>query len=143
MSRRLIGPLAGRALNQIYHVQLPFSEYDALGWNPCGIVRSWHWTDKLGWTKTGFGPSQNAAIPFGSGFGCRKDPDAWAHEIAVRFKAATANAMYWTTLTEQFPALTYVLPSDLRLIVFTLGKKHKITALNDENGFPVQIGATS
>jgi calcineurin-like phosphoesterase family protein len=52
MSRRLTGALAQRGLNQIYHLELPVEAFD--GWSPCGIVRSWHWTDKVGWKKNRF-----------------------------------------------------------------------------------------
>jgi hypothetical protein len=142
MSRRLTGSLSMRALNQIYHVELPFSDYEAIGWNPCGLIRSWHWTDKIGWSRTSFARPESAAIPFGSGFGCRKDPDAWAQDITREFKSRRVSHLNWSALMQKLPALRYVLPADLRTIISTLKEKHKIKTLNDDDGFPFQIGQT-
>jgi predicted phosphodiesterase len=140
MSRRLTGALSTRALNQIYHVELPISNYEAIGWNPCGVIRSWHWTDKIGWRRTSFARPESASIPFGSGFGCRKDPDFWADEIKNEFNSLKLPHMNWSTLMQRLPALRYVLPADLRVIIDALRAKHKIRTLNDDEGFPVQIG---
>jgi len=140
MSRRLTGTLSTRALNQIYHIELPYSEYEALGWNPCGIIRSWHWTDKIGWNRTSFARPESASIPFGSGFGCRKDPDAWAVEIKNEFLASKASHLDWPALMRKLPALKYVLPSDLRMVVAALKSKYNIRTVNDDDGFPFQIG---
>ncbi len=140
MSRRLTGALSARALNQIYHVELPFSDYEALGWNPCGIIRSWHWTDKIGWSRTSFSRPESATIPFGSGFGCRKDPDVWAKEIKNEFESQKVTHLNWSTLSERLPALRYVLPSDLRQVVSELWRSHGIKTLTDDDGFPYQVG---
>lgn len=140
MSRRLTGALSTRALNQIYHVELPFSNYETIGWNPCGVVRSWHWTDKIGWSRTSFARPESASIPFGSGFGCRKDPNAWADEITSEFKSRKVSHLNWAALMQHLPALRYVLPADLRAIISALKDKHQIKTLNDDDGFPVQIG---
>jgi len=140
MSRRLTGALSTRALNQIYHMELPFSDFDAIGWNPCGVIRSWHWTDKIGWSRTSFARPESASIPFGSGFGCRKDPDVWANEISLEFKSRKVAYLNWATLMEHLPALRYVLPADLRGIIGALRDKHNIRTLKDDDGFPAQIG---
>jgi predicted phosphodiesterase len=140
MSRRLTGALSQRALNQIYHLELPVQQYPSIGWHPCGIIRSWHWTDKVGWNRTSFARPENASIPYGAGFGCRKNPESWAEEIAVEFARAASSHMEWSALMVRLPALRYVLPADLRMIVNLLREKHAIRTLNDDDGYPAQIG---
>jgi hypothetical protein len=140
MSRRLSGALSQRALNQIYHLELPTKEYASIGWHPCGIVRSWHWTDKIGWTRTQFGRPEIATVPFGAGFGCRKNPDAWATEINTEFVALGSNRTNWSELVQKLPALKYVLPADLRAILQTLRDKHSLKALSNDDGYPEELG---
>jgi len=140
MSRRLTGALSQRALNQIYHLELPVTNYPTIGWHPCGIIRSWHWTDKMGWSRTSFTRPESASIPFGAGFGCRKNPHTWANEINDVFKGLNLSHVNWSTITQSLPALRYVLPNDLRAIVTSLKETYQIKTLNDEEGFPAQIG---
>lgn len=142
MSRKLTGPLQQRALNQIYHVELPFNDYSELGWQPCGLIRSWHWTDKIGWSRTSFARSENAMIPFGAGFGCRKQSDAWAKEIQHEIKQSGQPRVSWTWVVNQLPALRYVLPADLRAILQCLKEIHSIKTLRNDDGYPDELGAT-
>jgi hypothetical protein len=43
-------------------------------------------------------------------------------------------------LLDRFPALRYVLPADLRTVLALLKEKYAINTLNDEDGYPAQIG---
>jgi hypothetical protein len=140
MSRRLTGALSQRALNQIYHVELPVTHYASIGWRPCGIIRSWHWTDKIGWNRTSFARPENALVPFGAGFGCRKNPETWADEINTEFMQAATTHLEWSALLGRFRELQYVLPADLRAIIELLRSKYSIGTLNDGDGYPAQIG---
>jgi hypothetical protein len=140
MSRKLTGALQQRALNQIYHVELPFNEYSKIGWQPCGLIRSWHWTDKIGWSRTSFARPESAMIPFGAGFGCRKYPDTWAQEIDDEIKVSGESRVQWAWLTARLPALRYVLPADLRMILKSLKEKHSITNLKNDDGYPEELG---
>lgn len=140
MSRRLTGPLQQRALNQIYHVELPFNEYGSLGWNPCGLIRSWHWIDKIGWKRTNFSIPESAMIPFGAGFGCRKYPETWAQEICTELKSSGETRVEWKWMINRLPALQYVLPADLRMILTSLKDKHSIKNLKNDDGYPQELG---
>jgi len=106
------------------------------------VIRTWHWTDKIGWKRTSFARPESAAIPFGSGFGCRKDPDAWADEIKSALHSNGAPHLNWSALVDVLPALRYVLPDDLRMIVTTLRSRHNVRTVNDDEGFPIQIGTS-
>jgi hypothetical protein len=138
ISRRLTGALSQRALNQIYHVQLPISEYAALGWSPCGLIKSWHWTDKIGWSRTPF--AKDVPVPFGAGFGCRKHPDVWADEIKAEFARDRVSRMDWSVVVQRLPALQYVLPANLRSVIEILRDRHGIKTLKDDDGYPAEIG---
>lgn len=139
MSRRLDGALAQRALNQIYHIELPIEQFGSLGCYPCGIVRSWHWTHNVGWNKTGFERPENTSVPYRAGFGCRKHPDWWVDEINQRLSSAESDYLYWNDLLGNLPELRYVLPADLRAVLKKLRDLYSIKVVA-EDGYPCQIG---
>jgi hypothetical protein len=79
-------------------------------------------------------------VPYGSGFGCRKSPDAWADDIKVALTQAQSQHLNWSELLDKLPALRYVLPADLRAILKRLREAYAIKALHDDDGYPAQIG---
>lgn len=138
MSRRLSGPLVGRASNQIYHIELPIEQYAEIGWKPVGFTRAWDWVDQGGWKRTSF-KLEGAAIPYGAGFGCRKDAEAWASEILTELRGTTVRRLNWNELLRRLPALRYVLPADLRTILKHLKNSTGVTIFYDDDGLPAEV----
>lgn len=139
MSRK---PTGGGAINQFYHIHLPVEHYATIGWQPCGIIKSWQWADHLGWTPTVFNtlaPSLTK-IPHGCGFGCRKQPHIWADEIKKEIDASVAKRLTWNELTEKLPALRYVMPSDISKIENALVSNATLKISKNNFGFPDEVG---
>lgn len=140
LSRRLTGPLVQNSVNQFYHVQIDLNVKPQIGFSPTGIVRSWHWTDQVGWEKSLGFHDKRISIPFGSGFGCRLQPTMLATAIAKTLRETRRRVIPWEQFCGLLPTIRYVLPGDMAATIRVLRDQHNISLTFDEYGYPVELG---
>ena len=99
-----------------------------------GRIQSWDWTPLKGWQNA----CNESGLPRLCGFGFRGDVSLLAPAISSKLQTAIGRRMSWTELTSQMPDLSYMLPSDMELLLTALTQS-KVVVNFDRWQFPSQF----
>lgn len=110
--------------NQVYYLELAEDGEELEGWNPCGVLRGWHWGSGYLWE-----PSPTAyAIPNLAGFGCHMNASQIADAIVEVLDRNPGGYIVMNDVYNVRPLLRYLLPEQLHSAFKELAtRKVKIT----------------
>lgn len=115
---RISGQYAQAAPNQFYFLELS-DEAKAEGWDLCGTIRAWHWSNGT-WEKS----NSRFKIPNLAGFGCRLNYKAAARKVE---EVITTKGVPYLTLSEIFsvePQLKFLMPREMSLMLEELKSRN-------------------
>ena len=127
--------LGTRARNQFYILDLPISDYPAMGLGLVGEFHAWDWSSNVGWIPA----HEGSGLPHRGGFGTRDGGDLIAAQIADQFTATTDPFLSWEDVCAQSPRVRFLLPTDIAMCTRALEEEYGINVLT-RDGYPMQIG---
>jgi predicted phosphodiesterase len=125
--------IQNRARNQFYVLELADTQP---GYPIRGRFRAWDWIADSGWL-----PAQDrSGLPHAGGFGSAKNGVELAADISKLHDSKGGNPLAWDVVEAEIPDVYYTMPKDLKVLRRCLLDSHTLTVLQDELGYPVQVG---
>jgi Calcineurin-like phosphoesterase len=119
------------ARNQFHIITFDLDAMQRLGL--VGRIRSWYWQYGMGWAPA----KRGTGLPMECGFGFRGRPGVMAEEIRSIVKKELRS---WNAVTASLETLHYMLPQDFDYMRALLNQQHRIKIVEDDNGYPVEVG---